>query len=140
MSGERSLGRMTGAVALAVLVSAGAAASAGEIERRLEGSPPSLSSLQGETHDRATRSLHSAQLPDQSSRLLREPPTITGEIRVGDHTFIPYLGAGFGSGYATERDRMLGSDPMLQQKNILGNGNGSGYLPNEFQMGLRIPF
>jgi hypothetical protein len=35
---------------------------------------------------------------------------------------------------------MLNSDPMLQQKNILGNGSGSGYLPNEFQMGLRIPF
>jgi hypothetical protein len=72
--------------------------------------------------------------------LLREPPTISGEIHVGDRTVIPYLGAGFGGGYATERDRMLGQDPTLQQTNILGNQNGGGYLPNEFQMGFRIPF
>jgi hypothetical protein len=136
----RSLGRMTGIVALAALVSAGAAASAGEIERRLEGSPPSLSSLQRETYDWTTGSRQSASLPDQSSRLLREPPTITGQIQVGDHTLIPYVGAGFGGGYATERDRMLGQDPALQQKNILGTVNGGGYMPNEFQMGLRIPF
>jgi hypothetical protein len=35
---------------------------------------------------------------------------------------------------------MLGPDQTLQQKNILGNTSGGGYLPNEFHMGLRIPF
>lgn len=140
MFGQRSLRRMTGVVALAALVSAGAAASAGEIENRPGGSPSSLFALQGGAPDRTPGPTVSAPLPDQSTRLLREPPTITGEIHVGDHTLIPYLGAGFGGGYATERDRMLGQDPTLQQKHILGNMNGGGYLPNEFQMGFRIPF
>lgn len=139
MPGQRSIGLMARGLALAALVYAGAAASAGEIENRLEGSPPSLFALQGGALDRIPGPTHSAPLPDQSTRLLREPPTITGEIHVGDHTLIPYLGAGFGGGYATERDRMLGQDPTLQQKHILGNMNGGGYLPNEFQMGFRIP-
>ena len=71
---------------------------------------------------------------------MREPPTIHGELRFGEQTLIPYVGAGFGGGYVTERDRMLGSDPALQNKNILGDGTGKGYVPNEFQMGIRIPF
>lgn len=131
---------MTGIVALAALVSAGAAAGGAEIEIRSEGWPLDLSPPTSKTVEQTQGAPRANPIPDQSSRLLREPPTITGEIHVGDHTLIPYLGAGFGGGYATERDRMLGSDPTLQQKNILGNGNGSGYLPNEFQMGLRIPF
>ena len=79
-------------------------------------------------------------IPDRSQTLMREPPTIHGELRFGEQTLIPYVGAGFGGGYVTERDRMLGSDPALQNKNILGDGTGKGYVPNEFQMGIRIPF
>jgi hypothetical protein len=71
---------------------------------------------------------------------MREPPTINGEFRVGEQTLIPYVGAGFGGGYLTERDRLLGPDPALQNRNILGDPGGRGYMPNEFQMGVRIPF
>ncbi|MGE3154583.1 MAG: hypothetical protein AB7G48_06330 [Nitrospiraceae bacterium] len=108
---------------------------AGEAESEHGSVPPSLSTLQRGTPG----PMDSPPLPDPTARMLREPPTISGEIQVGDQTLIPYLGAGFGGGYATEQDRMLSQDPTLQQKSILGNTTG-GYLPNEFHMGLRIPF
>lgn len=95
------------------------------------------------TEDRQEASQDDPRLvpvPDRSQTLLREPPTIHGELRLGEQTVIPYVGAGFGGGYVTERDRMLGPDPALQNKNILGDGTGKGYVPNEFQMGIRIPF
>jgi hypothetical protein len=135
-----TIGFITKGMLMATLVYAGATAWGGEIEILSEGWPLNLSPPTSKTVEQTQGVPRANPIPDQSSRLLREPPTITGEIRVGDQTLIPYLGAGFGGGYATEQDRMLGSDPTLQQKNILGNGNGSGYLPNEFQMGLRIPF
>lgn len=82
----------------------------------------------------------SIAVPDRSETLLREPPTIHGELRFGEQTLIPYVGAGFGGGYVTERDRMLGPDPTLQNRSTLGDSTGKGYVPNEFQMGVRIPF
>lgn len=90
--------------------------------------------------DAASVNAQSAPVPDRSETLLREPPTIHGELHLGEQTFIPYVGAGFGGGYVTERDRMLGPDPSLQNRNILGDSTGKGYVPNEFQMGIRIPF
>jgi hypothetical protein len=135
-----TIGFMTRSILMAAFVYAGAAAWAGEIEVRPEGWPLTLSPLTSKTVEQTQGVPRANLLSDQSSRLLREPPTVTGEVHVGDRTFIPYVGAGFGGGYATERDRMLGPDQTLQQKNILGNTSGGGYLPNEFHMGLRIPF
>lgn len=139
MFGHRTIGLIARGMFLAALVHAGAASWAGEIEIRLEGSHPSLPALKSEPFGQTQGTLRSTPLPDQSTRLLREPPSLTGEVHIGSQTLMPYVGAGFGGGYATERDRMLGPDPTLQ-KSILGNTNGGGYLPNEFQMGLRIPF
>jgi len=61
-------------------------------------------------------------------------------LQVREQTLIPYVGAGFGGGYMTERDRALGPGPGLPQQNLSGDSLGKGMMPNEFQMGIRIPF
>ena len=53
---------------------------------------------------------------------------------------IPFVGAGFGGGYVTERDRALGPSQAFPQQNLLGDSLGKGMMPNEWQMGIRIPF
>ena len=74
--------------------------------------------------------------------LFRQTPTLSGRVQVSEQTLIPYVGAGFGGGYVTDRDRALGPMPGLPQQNLLGDsfGLGKGMMPNEFQMGIRIPF
>lgn len=77
---------------------------------------------------------------DQQSDLFRQAPTLTGRLRVSEQTLIPYVGAGFGGGYVTERDRALGPQPSLPQQHLFGESMGKSMMPNEFQMGIRIPF
>ncbi|HNP79984.1 MAG TPA: hypothetical protein PKN47_00855 [Nitrospira sp.] len=85
------------------------------------------------------------QLPitnDRGQDIIRQAPTLSGRLQVSEQTLIPYIGAGFGGGYVTERDRALGPMPGVPQQNLLGDsfGLGKGMMPNEFQMGIRIPF
>jgi len=84
-----------------------------------------------------------AQAPartDERSDLFRQSPVLSGRLRVSDQTLIPYIGAGFGGGYVTERDRALNPQPTLPQQNLFGESMGKSMMPNEFQMGIRIPF
>jgi hypothetical protein len=112
----------------------------GEVNSPSQEPQPAFHLRTGDLPEGALVEPQSIPVPDRSQTLLREPPTIHGELHFGEQTLIPYLGAGFGGGYVTEQDRMLGPDPTLQNKNILGDGSGKGYMPNEFQMGIRIPF
>jgi hypothetical protein len=126
-----------------VLLGAGVVAWAGqggEANVLPQGAQPSFHLRTGDWQEASQGEPRFVPVPDRSTTLLREPPTIHGELHLGEQTLIPYVGAGFGGGYVTERDRMLGPDPALQNKNILGDGTGKGYMPNEFQMGIRIPF
>lgn len=81
--------------------------------------------------------------PPGSWTLFRDVPSISGQYSVGRTTLLPFVGAGFGGGYSTERERALNpalqgwSDPGLR---IQGNQIRQGLTPNEFQMGVRIPF
>lgn len=77
---------------------------------------------------------------DQRSDLFRQAPTLSGQLRVSEQTLIPYIGAGFGGGFVTERDRALNLQRVLPQQSLLGDSMGKGMMPNEFQMGIRIPF
>ena len=79
-------------------------------------------------------------LPDQRADLFRQSPVLSGRLRVSEQTLIPYIGAGFGGGYVTERDRALIPQPTLPQQNLFGESMGKSMMPNEFQMGIRIPF
>lgn len=84
-----------------------------------------------------------SQAPVMNERrvdIFRQTPTLSGRFQVREQTLIPYVGAGFGGGYMTERDRALGPGPGLPQQNLLGDSLGKGMMPNEFQMGIRIPF
>ena len=77
---------------------------------------------------------------DLRSDLFRQSPVLSGRLRVSEQTLIPYIGAGFGGGYVTERDRALNPQPVLPQQNLFGESMGKSMMPNEFQMGIRIPF
>ena len=80
--------------------------------------------------------------PDQSTTatVFRDVPSISGQYSVGGTTLMPYLGAGFGSGYASERDRSLNSPLSPNIDTGLRSQFGQSFAPNEFQMGIRIPF
>lgn len=81
-------------------------------------------------------------VPSQSisSTVFRDIPSISGSYSLGGRTVLPYVGAGFGGGYASEFNRSLGSAPPIQTDSELRSQLGQGFSPNEFQMGVRIPF
>jgi hypothetical protein len=82
----------------------------------------------------------SLPLYSPSSSVFRDIPSISGRYSVGGRTILPYLGAGFGGGYTSELNRSLTGPPPVQPDVGLRNQLGQGISPNEFQMGLRIPF
>jgi hypothetical protein len=75
-----------------------------------------------------------------SATVLRDVPSISGRYSVGGTTLMPYLGAGFGSGYASELDRSLNSPLSTSTDTGLRSQFGQSLTPNELQMGIRIPF
>jgi hypothetical protein len=75
-----------------------------------------------------------------SSSIFRDIPSISGRYSVGGRTILPYLGAGFGGGYTSDLNRSLTGPPPVQSDAGLRSPLGQGLSPNEFQMGLRIPF
>ncbi|MDF0644222.1 MAG: hypothetical protein P0111_09335 [Nitrospira sp.] len=82
-------------------------------------------------------------MPDQgttSSSVFRDIPSISGRYSIGGQTLLPYVGAGFGSGYATDLDRSLQRSPAAGSDQGLHGHFGQSVAPNEFQMGIRIPF
>lgn len=76
---------------------------------------------------------------DQSRNIFRQAPALTGRFEVNDQTFIPFIGAGFGGGYTNDRDRALGSNGLFHNPAQSGD-LGKNMMPNEFNLGLRIPF
>lgn len=85
---------------------------------------------------------HQGLLPAQTgpATIFREIPSISGRLSVGGRTIMPYLGAGFGGGYTSELNRSLTGAPPAQPDAGQRSQFGQGFSPNEFQMGLRIPF
>ena len=72
--------------------------------------------------------------------LFRDVPSLSGRYSAGSMTFLSYIGTGFGAGYNSELDRTFA--PSLQPQHSLNAGGlqGQGMVPNEFQLGIRIPF
>ncbi len=100
------------------------------------GTNPGASALQ--EHARAD----STTLPVASSAnsLFRDVPSLSGRYSTQNMMFLPYIGAGFGAGYNSELDRTFA--PNLQPQHNLSPGDllGPRMIPNEFQMGIRVPF
>ena len=69
----------------------------------------------------------------------RDIPSISGDYLGGGTRLRPYIGAGFGSGYAADLDRSLSALSSLTNSGSRSYV-GQGLTPSEFQMGIRIPF
>ena len=76
---------------------------------------------------------------DQNRNVFRQAPALTGRFELNDQTFFPFIGAGFGGGYTNDRDRALGSNGLFHNPAQSGD-LGKNMMPNEFNLGLRIPF
>jgi hypothetical protein len=72
--------------------------------------------------------------------VFRDVPALSGRYSIGDMTFLPYIGSGFGAGYTSELDRTFAPNLQPQHNLNVGGLQGQSMVPNEFQMGIRIPF
>jgi hypothetical protein len=75
-----------------------------------------------------------------SSADVRDIPSISGRYSIGGRTLLPYIGAGFSGGYSSEFGRSLAVVPPTQNDVGLRSQFGQSVSPNEFQLGVRIPF
>lgn len=92
-----------------------------------------------------TTPVSSASRPGDGSVVLRTLPTVSKPISMGRTTLVPYIGAGFSGGYATEVDRSLNTalSPPLSSSSAADVGLKSlagQMIPNEVQVGIRFPF
>jgi hypothetical protein len=91
----------------------------------------------------AVKPMPSAAVPAENGLVLRTLPTVSKPISVGGTTLVPYIGAGFGGGYATELDRSLNTAQSASSGSLntgLKNLFGPQLIPNEVQLGVRFPF
>ncbi|MBL8075622.1 MAG: hypothetical protein JNL29_14735 [Nitrospira sp.] len=77
--------------------------------------------------------------------VLRTIPSLSTEVSVSGLTLVPYVAAGFGGGYVTERDRALHTVPstsLAPASTAIGLRNfvGPHLIPNEVHLGIRVPF
>ncbi|MDH4153497.1 MAG: hypothetical protein OEV01_06890 [Nitrospira sp.] len=87
----------------------------------------------------------SASVGVVSEVALRTIPSVSTLVSVGGVTLVPYVAAGFGGGYVTERDRVLHTVPSTSS---LSNPTTAGLrsllgphlIPNELHLGIRVPF
>lgn len=86
-----------------------------------------------------------ASIPGDGKVLIRTLPNVSKQISVGGTTLVPYVGAGFRGGYATDFDHLL--SPALSSPLSSSNPTDVGLrslagqmIPNEVQVGIRFPF
>lgn len=108
------------------------------------------SAVLGETSSQPSSSTPKTNGPSQppialpstaaSSVDVRDIPSISGRYAIGGKTLVPYIGAGFSGGYSSEFNRSLAVVPPTQNDLGLRSQFGQSVSPNEFQLGVRIPF
>ncbi len=97
----------------------------------------SQNSLKNEAADPAPPNLPVSGL---SSPIGREAPAISGRYSIGGTTVMPFLGAGFSGGYLSDVDRSVSSALSSQTESTVRSLFGQSLVPNEFRLGIRIPF
>jgi hypothetical protein len=79
-----------------------------------------------------------------TNNVFSQPPTLAGRYTMNGSTVIPYIGLGFGGGETTDANRTAARQSVLQssaqQDRLLNDVLGKSLVPNEFQVGIRIPF
>ena len=75
-----------------------------------------------------------------SAQTWREIPSISGQYSIGGTTVMPFLGAGFGGAYVSDVDRSMKNDFSTPADSGLRSWVGQSLMPNEFRLGVRIPF
>ena len=79
-----------------------------------------------------------------TNNLFSQPATLAGRYTMNGSTVIPYIGLGFGGGETTDVNRTVTRQSSLQssiqQDRLTSDVLGKTLVPNEFQLGIRIPF
>jgi hypothetical protein len=73
--------------------------------------------------------------PGISTNILRQPPLLSSRYTWNGHTVMPYIGAGLSHGETTDTNGTL-----WQEERVLHEPLGKAFVPNEVQLGVRIPF
>lgn len=72
--------------------------------------------------------------------IAQEAPTISGRYSIGGTMVMPFLGASFGGGYMSDVDRSVNNRLSAPAESGLRSLFGQSFVPNEFRLGIRIPF
>lgn len=79
-----------------------------------------------------------------TNSVFSQPPTLAGRYTVHGSTVIPYIGLGFHGGETTDMNRTIARQNIVQsavqQDRLFNDMLGKSLVPNEFQVGIRIPF
>ena len=79
-----------------------------------------------------------------TNNLFSQPATLAGRYTMNGSTVIPYIGLGFGGGETTDVNRTVarqsGLQSSIQQDRLMNDVLGKTLVPNEFHLGIRIPF
>ena len=134
------LPRILGVAGLLVVLASPVAAQAEEGTFELAAPSPVLRSQQPRTEILDRASVSSAG----SSTVFREPPSLSTRYTLSGHTVLPYVGVGYGAGEPIDANRSMmrehGGQGSLQEDRILRDLVGKSVMPNEFQLGVKIPF
>ena len=90
--------------------------------------------------ERAGANVAAKPVTPSAGSLFRDVPSLSERYSVREMGVLPYIGAGFGAGYTSELDRTLAPNVPPQHNLNLGGQLGQSMVPNEFQLGIRIPF
>lgn len=95
--------------------------------------------------DPSSRLLSSTTLSSSiTNNVFSQPATLAGRYTMNGSTVIPYIGLGFGGGETTDVNRTVARQSALQsslqQDRLMNDVLGKTLVPNEFQLGIRIPF
>jgi hypothetical protein len=114
-----------------MLLSAGMVSAQTFMQNSLPGVDPGkfINSAPTEISDALTLS------PGISTNILRQPPLLSSRYIWNGQTFLPYIGAGLSHGDTTDTNGTL-----WQEERVLHEPLGRALVPNEVQLGVRIPF